>query len=70
MTMTSETGPQWRMQTGILTTIEERYDTYHHGPCVEEDKGQRRIHHGEIRAKVFIYVIAICRNNVLWIAFL
>jgi hypothetical protein len=68
MTVTSETGPQWRRQAKTLTTIKERYSTYRHGPCGEEDKGLRRIHHREIGTKFLKYVVTICRNNILWIA--
>jgi hypothetical protein len=68
MTVTSETGPQWRRQARTLTTIVERYSTYRHGPCGEEDKGQRRNHHRDKGANVLNYVVTIGRNSIHWIA--
>jgi hypothetical protein len=58
-----------RRQARILTKIEERYSTDHHGPRGEEDKTWRHKRGRGGRAKILKYVVTIRRNNVIWIAF-
>jgi hypothetical protein len=53
MTGFNEQGTKGRRLAVILTTIEKRYSTDHHGPCVEEDEGWRRDRGRKGRAKIF-----------------
>ena len=57
-----------RRQARTLTAIEERYNTDHQGPRVEEEDGRQHTRISVARAKILKYVVTMYRNNVLWMA--
>ena len=57
-----------RRQARTLAAIEERYDTNHQGPRVEEEDGRQHTRINKGRAEILKYGVTIYRNNVLWIA--